>query len=410
MSEIQNLLATLAPNEVEMKTLGEAGVFVRGNGLLKADLTDAGLPAIHYGEIHTHYGPWTKETKSFAAQEAASKLRYALPGDLVVATTSEDDEGVARATAWLGDENAAVSSDAFIYRHSLDPMYASYFFQSTDFQRQKARHITGTKVRRISDTALKTIRIPVPPLPVQEAIGKTLDRYRSLERELARELESEAVARTSQYRHYRAKAFSFPEDVAVRWSTLGEVSSKVSSGGTPSSTRADYYGGEIPWLRTQEVDFAAVRTTGVTITEAGLKNSAAKWIPEHCVIVAMYGATAAKVAVNDIPLTTNQACCNLQIDPAQARYQYVFHWIASQYDELRALGEGSQSNLNAKKVKAFPIPIPSLEEQDRVVEIIDQLDELTKDLRRSLPDELAARRQQYEHYRDQLFTFPEVES
>ena len=100
----------------------------------------------------------------------------------------------------------------------------------------------------------------------------------------------------------------------------------------------------------------------MTITEEGLRNSSAKWVPEHCVIVAMYGATAGKVAINKIPLITNQACCNLQIDSAQAEYRYVFFWIASQYERLKMLGEGSQSNLNARKVKNFPIPIPPLEE------------------------------------------------
>jgi type I restriction enzyme S subunit len=150
-----------------------------------------------------------------------------------------------------------------------------------------------------------------------------------------------------------------------------------------------------------------ITSTGVTITEQGLKNSAASWIPSNCVIVAMYGATAAKAAVNGIPLTTNQACCNLEVDPKQATFRYVFHWISKEYEHLKGLGEGSQSNLNAQKVKKFPIAIPPLEEQERVVAILDKFDALVNDLSIGLPAELSARRQQYEHYRDKLLTFTE---
>jgi type I restriction enzyme S subunit len=277
----------------------------------------------------------------------------------------------------------------------------AYFFNSDHFQEQKRRHISGTKVRRISGASLAKIEIPVPPLAVQQEIVRILDQFTQLQAELQAELE----ARCRQYEHYRTGVFAFPADQAVRWSTLGGVSAKVSSGGTPSSGRDAYYGGDIPWLRTQEVDFASIHSTSISITEEGLRNSSANWIPEHCVIVAMYGATAAKVAINEIPLTTNQACCNLQIDPAQAEFRYVFYWIASQYQSLKNLGEGSQANLNAKKVKDFPIPVPSLEEQRKIVTLLDKFDALVNDLSVGLPAELNARRKQYEYYRDKLLTF-----
>ena len=69
-----------------------------------------------------------------------------------------------KAVAWLGNDEVAVSTDAYIYRHSLDPRYVSYFFQTQQFHAQKRRHVTGTKVRRIGGGALGKIRIPVPPL------------------------------------------------------------------------------------------------------------------------------------------------------------------------------------------------------------------------------------------------------
>ena len=145
MSRIDDLIAELTPKGVQFRTLGDVGEFIRGNGLQKSDLTDEGVGAIHYGQIHTHYGTWTAVTKSFVTPELAARLRRAKSGDLVIATTSEDDAGVAKATAWIGDEEVAVSADAYIYHHSVDPSYVSYFFQSEQFQKQKKRHITGTK-------------------------------------------------------------------------------------------------------------------------------------------------------------------------------------------------------------------------------------------------------------------------
>ena len=117
----------------------------------------------------------------------------------------------------------------------------------------------------------------------------------------------------------------------VELTRLGNICKRVVSGGTPKAGIVEYYGGNIPWLRTQEVDWNDIYDVSIKITEEGLKNSSAKWIPKNCVIVAMYGATAGKVAINKIELTTNQACCNLEINPSKALYRYVYHWLCKSY-------------------------------------------------------------------------------
>lgn len=203
MNRIDRLIAEHCPDGVEFKTLGEVGEFIRGNGLQKSDLAEAGVGAIHYGQIHTHYGTWATETRSFVSKALADKLRKARPGDLVIATTSEDDEAVAKAVAWVGDAEVAVSGDAYIYRHELEPKYVSYFFQSEQFQDQKKRRITGTKVRRISGESMAKIRVPVPPLEIQQEIVAILDRFTKLEAELE--------ARRAQYKHYRDALLTFGE-------------------------------------------------------------------------------------------------------------------------------------------------------------------------------------------------------
>ncbi len=194
------------------------------------------------------------------------------------------------------------------------------------------------------------------------------------------------------------------DGVEVEWLTLEDIALKISSGGTPKTGVAEYYGGDIPWLRTQEVDFGEIWDTGVKITEAGLKSSSANWIPANCVIVAMYGATVGKIGINKIPMTTNQACANIQLDEGIANYRFVFHFLLSQYEYIKSLGAGSQTNINAGIVKKLQIPIPcpdnpkkSLEIQAEIARILDAFTELTA--------ELTARKKQYNYYRDQLLRF-----
>lgn len=182
----------------------------------------------------------------------------------------------------------------------------------------------------------------------------------------------------------------------------------ICSGGTPPREKSDYFIGNIPWLRTQEVNWTDIYDTELKISEEAVYNSSAKLIPSNCVIVAMYGATAAKACINKIELTTNQACCNLQIDSGKALYKYVYYWICNNYIKLKCLGEGSQNNLNAKKIKEYPIPIPPLSEQQRIVSILDRFEALTTDLQSGLPAEIEARRQQYEYYRNKLLTFDQA--
>ena len=157
---------------------------------------------------------------------------------------------------------------------------------------------------------------------------------------------------------------------------LGELCRKVCSGGTPKSTIATYYDGEIPWLNTKEVAFNRIYHTERYITQEGLDNSSAKWIDKNAVIVAMYGATAGKCAITKIPLTTNQACCNLMIDENKADYRFVYYALCNDYVRLASLANGgAQQNLNAQQIKDFDIPYPHLPTQQKIANILSSLDD-----------------------------------
>lgn len=402
MSRVDELIAALAPEGVEIKTLGDVGQFVRGNGLQKSDLSDEGAPAIHYGQVHTHYGVWADTTKSFTDPEYAGRLRRAKHGDLVIATTSEDDAAVAKATAWLGDSEAAVSGDAYIYRHELDPKYVAYFFGSTLFQDQKARHITGTKVRRVSGEALAKIRIPVPPVEVQREIVGILDQFTRLEAELEAELE----ARRRQYDYYAGVLLEANDEVPrVR---LGDVATIVR-GASPRpiqnfiTDRAD----GVPWIKIGDVPARGKYITGTAqrVTSAGAAKSR-RVHPGDFVL-------SNSMSFGRPYISRIEGCIHdgwLAISAFEDFYisDYLYYLLRSapvQDEFARRAGAGTVKNLNAEIVRSVEVPLPPKDVQARVVELLDKFDALVNDLSGGLPAEILARRQQYEYYRDKLLSF-----
>lgn len=161
---------------------------------------------------------------------------------------------------------------------------------------------------------------------------------------------------------------------------INDICVKVTSGGTPKSTNAEFYNPkEVPWLKTGEVNYCRIYDTETYISKEGLARSSAKLIPENSVIIAMYGQgdTAGRVAINKIPLSTNQACCNLVINHEIADYEYVYYALSTLYDKLVSLKNGgAQPNLNAGIIKEVEIPFPELITQKKIASILSNYDYL----------------------------------
>ena len=161
---------------------------------------------------------------------------------------------------------------------------------------------------------------------------------------------------------------------------LGDICKYVTSGGTPKSSIKEYYEPkQIPWLKTKEVNYCRIYETEAYISKDGLDNSSAKMIPQNSVIVAMYGQgdTAGRVAINKIPLTTNQACCNLIIDETKAYYEFVYYQLVTLYEKMVSLKNGgAQPNLNAAIIKSMEIKLPPLKTQRYIADILSSYDNL----------------------------------
>lgn len=157
---------------------------------------------------------------------------------------------------------------------------------------------------------------------------------------------------------------------------IKDVAVNIFSGGTPSTKNACYYKGNIPWLNTKEINFRKINGTLSSISESGLLNSAAKWVPENSVIVAMYGVTAGKVAINAIPLTTNQACCNIVVNNDKFNFKFIYYSLYNSYLELKNLSSGAaQQNLNVNIISNFTISIPDFVEQRAITAVLSNLDD-----------------------------------
>ena len=152
----------------KQKCLGEIGTFKRGGGFQKSDYVEHGIPCIHYGQIHTKFGPFIYSHITEISTDLEPKTKFASKGDLIIAITSEDTEGSCKSTAWLGDYPVAVGGHAAIFHHCMNPLYMSFFFKSTLFNYAKMEYIHGTKVFEVKPDDIAKILVPCPPMSLQK--------------------------------------------------------------------------------------------------------------------------------------------------------------------------------------------------------------------------------------------------
>jgi type I restriction enzyme S subunit len=409
MSSIDDLIQKLCPDGVEYRTLGNVAEVVRGNGMPKTDLVDSGVGAIHYGQIYTHYAAWTNSTISFVSYEKASRLAKVDPGDLIVTNTSENIEDVCKAVAWLGRTQIVTGGHATVIKHHMNPKYLAYWFQSPELFKQKKKLATGTKVIDVSAKQLSKIRVPVPPLAVQAEIVRILDSFTSLEAELEAELE----ARKKQYEYYRSDLLKFGAD--VRRVDLKDVGTWYG-GGTPSKQIASYWThGTVPWISPKDMGAPNIYQTIDHVTETAVENSSTKLVPKGSIALVMRSSILEKslpIAYLGVDATLNQ---DLRAVSTRANIlpRFLFHSLnANARDILLTCRKhgGSVTSLDSSRFSSFKIPVPSLSVQHHIASVLDKFDALVNDLSSGLPAEIAARRKQYEYYRDRLLTFKELKA
>ena len=421
MSEVSAFLEKLLDGaEVAWVPLGDLAELVRGSGLPKSDFVESGVPAIHYGQIYTYYGLETHSTISFVSEKTAQTLKKVNPGDIVITNTSENLEDVGTPVLYLGKEPAVTGGHATIIKPSrrLLGKYFVYFTQTPTFFVEKRKLAKGAKVIDVSAKNFARIDVPIPcsddperSLAIQGEIVRILDTFA--------ELTAELNQRKKQYNHYREQLLNF-EGGDVEWKSLDEIGEFIRG---KRFTKADYvdegidaiHYGEIythygvfahktlskvrsdmaASLRYAERNDVVIAGVSETIEDVG---KAVAWLGEE------------KVAIHD-----DSYAFRHNMNPkfiAYAMQTDVFHDQKAKY-----VSSGKIKRLLIDGVKNVRLPVPfpddpakSLEEQRRIVAILDTFDTLTTSLTEGLPREIALREKQYAYYRDQLLSFPKPDA
>lgn len=227
----------------------------------------------------------------------------------------------------------------------------------------------------------------VPQDPNDEPASVLLERIKAEKERLIKEGKikgSKKSAKASDTPHYGNVPFEVPDNWA--WTTLGNIGT-WQAGGTPSRSNKSYYGGNIPWLKTGDLNDGLITNIPEKITEDAVANSSAKINPTGSVLIAMYGATIGKLGILTFPATTNQACCAC-IEYFAITQKYLFYFLLSHRDMFIAKGGGgAQPNISKEIIVNTAIPLPPLAEQERIVieiehwfALIDEIEQGKSDL------------------------------
>ena len=405
MNKIEKLIQQLCPDGVEYKHLWEVTTWDK-----------------RFNAVENYKQPQVIKYKYFLASEL--KPLIVEGGTIKILTTNNSNlyttedlaeenysEGEIIAIPWGGnpivqyfngkfltsDNRIAVSNDTsylntkYLYYCLLD----SIDIISTFYRGSGIKHPNMAKVL--------DFQIPIPPLPIQQEIVTILDKFTQLEAELEAELE----ARSRQYEYYRNQLLSF-EGKDIEWKALGELTSLITKGTTPKK----YTKNGIAFIKTEAFDGSIINTKKLSYIDYETHNKELKRsiLKHKDILITIAGATIGKCAIVQeeiLPANTNQALAIIRL-LENINNKYIFYILKSnhmvKYIEMNVKGS-AQPNLNLQQLNDFKIPIPSLEEQERIVNILDQFDALVNDIKTGLPAEITARRAQYEYYRKKLLTF-----
>ena len=315
------------------------------------------------------------QVQKVLAKNAPSRARQLVKAsDVLVSTVRPNLNGIARIPDELNDATASTGYCVLRpIKQTLNSNYLFYWVQSNLFVNDMILKATGANYPAVSDRIIKQSKIPLPPLPKQQKIASILDAADSLRQKDQQLIEKYTALSQSLF----LEMFGDPVTNPMEWdkvelATLG----KISSGSTPSREINEYYEGNIPWVKTGEVNSTKIIKTSECISEEALKNSSCKLYPAGSLIIAMYGQgkTRGQVGMLGIEATTNQACAVIP-PSSNMNYDYLFMLLKLSYEDLRRLGRGgNQPNLNSGLIKSYCVISPPISLQNKFGERIQVIE------------------------------------
>jgi len=297
-------------------------------------------------------------------------------GDILMSLTGNVGRvGVVQESHLPAVLNQRVARINILYQEVLDKKYLFYFLQSPTFFSKVVSGGKGMAQQNVSTKHIKNLEIPLPPLEEQKKIVKVLEEKLGKIDEMIK-LRKENIEDTEKLLSARLHEI-FEEGKKNDWDEVGLGKSsilKMTSGGTPKRSNNDYYGGNIPWLKSGELnDNRSILDSEEKITNKAIEESSAKIFPAGTVLFAMYGATAGKLGILNTEAATNQAVAGLT-PTDKLNISFLFYFLMKKrQDILKEAWGGAQPNLSQTILKKFKIPLPDLEIQEKIVKELDDL-------------------------------------
>lgn len=420
MSNLEELIERLCPDGVEYKEINDCTIKVQN--IKWKSYFGEDKQYIDLSSVDRERNIIT-ETQNINADTAPSRAQQiVMKDDIILGTTRPM---LKRYCIIPEKYDGEICSTGFCVLRAktdiINPRWLYHNITTKKFFAYVEKNQQGASYPAISDTIVKAFKLPVPPLEVQREIVRILDNFTFLTAELAAEL----AARQKQYEYYRDLLLTFKPNEStilnertneleinapVSWLKLGECC-VVQSGGTPSKKNADYWvNGKIKWL-SSSVCQNKKEVTNITgyITEEGLKHSSAKIMNKGTTLIALVGATIGKRAFLQYEAAINQNIAGIYPKNKNLLLpEYIYYISETLYEKFLGLTNGKLAMANLSFVRNLEIPVPQLEQQQRIVDILDRFDTLCNDISSGLPAEIEVRQKQYEYYRDKLLTFKEL--
>lgn len=357
------------PNNLIRPTrqLGElAEVVTKGTTptTLGHDYVGAGIPFIRANNLVGAYVDPAKDVL-FIDETTDDLLKRSriLPGDVLLSIAGT----IGRASR-VPEHSPAMNCNQAVCiircTSEIDGDFLRYWLESQNAKAQIATSKVTGVISNLSLAEVKSLEIPLPPITEQRRIVAILDKADAL-----RSKRREAIAKLDQLlQSVFLEMFGDPVTNPKGWrvSTIGDEC-KLSSGSTPSRQVEAHFDGDIPWVKSTEVNWGLVVETSEHVSEMGQKAARLKVYPLDTVVVALYGqgTTRGKCAILGVPATMNQACAGIYPSAALSS-MYLFHYLKGSYLRLRGESRGgSQENLNLGILNSFVLPVPPLELQQK---------------------------------------------
>lgn len=364
--------------EWEETVLGELAAFTKGFGYSKNDLVKTGTPIVLYGRLYTNYQTVIENVDTYALAQKSSL--YSNGSEVIVPASGETAEDIARASAIL-EKGVLLGGDLnVIYPESmLNAIFLALRISNGKPQKELAKKAQGKSVVHLRNNDLKDVSINYPSTAEQSRIGtwfQHLDQLITLHQKKYNKLTN--IKKAMLEKMFPKNGADVPEirfeGFEGKWEEkrLGEITNSYS-GGTPSVGIIEYYNGNIPFIRSAEINSSS---TELFLTEVGLNNSSAKIVHKGDVLYALYGATSGEVGRSKITGAINQAVLAI-IPKNNENSEFIAQWLRKQKNDI--LGkylQGGQGNLSGTIVKDLIIPIPCPNEQQKIGTYFQKLDHL----------------------------------